>query len=82
MRRSPLDTLNSLNHERTTSKQIYVGAKLNIFGRQFNITDYADDVTKFKLSSHRESYVSIDRIMVVAVWRLTNLHLIPGRFAF
>ncbi|KAG4076905.1 hypothetical protein HA402_015892 [Bradysia odoriphaga] len=55
MRRSPLDTLNTVNHERATSKQIYVGAKLNIFGRQFDITDYADDVTKFKLASHRES---------------------------
>lgn len=55
LRRSPLDSLNAINHERTTSNQIYVGAKLNIFGRQFNITDYADDATKFKLSSHRES---------------------------
>lgn len=55
LRRSPLDTLNAINHERTTSKQIYVGAKLNIFGRQFDITDYADDSTKFKLAAHRES---------------------------
>lgn len=55
LRRSPLDTLNAINHERTTTKQIYVGAKLNIFGRQFNIIDYADDSTKCKLSSHRES---------------------------
>lgn len=55
LRRSPLDTLNAFNHERTTYKQIYVGARLNIFGRQFNITDYADDLTKLKLSTQRES---------------------------
>lgn len=54
LRRSPLDTC-TLSHERTTPKQFYVGAKLNIFGRQFNITDYADDSTKITLSSQRES---------------------------
>ncbi|KAJ6644660.1 Nucleoside diphosphate kinase 7 [Pseudolycoriella hygida] len=55
LRRSQLETLNAISHEHSTMKKINVGAKFYIFGRQFNITDYADDYTKFKLSSHRES---------------------------
>lgn len=34
----------------------YVGAKLNVFGRQIDILDYADTPTRTKLANQRERF--------------------------
>lgn len=37
-----------------SEQSFYVGAKLNIFGRQIEILDYADTPTRNKLANTRE----------------------------
>lgn len=40
--------------EGITEKDFYIGAKLNIFGRQIDITDFGDSITKNLLGSKRQ----------------------------
>lgn len=42
------------NDSNLSEQCFYIGAKINIFGRQFNITNYADVYTKSKLENRRE----------------------------
>ncbi|XP_013115458.1 nucleoside diphosphate kinase 7 [Stomoxys calcitrans] len=37
-----------------SEKDFFVGSKINIFGRQFDIVDYGDEVTKSTLAKHRK----------------------------
>ena len=46
-----------------TEADFYVGAKVNVFGRQISIVDYADEITRTKLRNRRERWVEIDRVL-------------------
>ncbi|XP_065354987.1 nucleoside diphosphate kinase homolog 7 [Calliphora vicina] len=37
-----------------SERDFFVGSKINIFGRQFNIVDYGDDITKNTLAKYRK----------------------------
>lgn len=37
-----------------SEKDFFVGSKINIFGRQFDIVDYGDEMTKTILAKHRK----------------------------
>lgn len=37
-----------------SEKHLYLGAKLNLFGRQVVITAYEDDYTKHKMTNQRQ----------------------------
>lgn len=39
-----------------SERDFFIGSKINIFGRQFDIVDYADDVTKNTLDKYRKKY--------------------------
>ncbi|KAH8315071.1 nucleoside diphosphate kinase homolog 7 [Drosophila kikkawai] len=37
-----------------TQRDFFVGSKINVFGRQFDIVDYADDITRTNLAKYRK----------------------------
>jgi len=37
-----------------TQRDFFVGSKINVFGRQFDIVDYADDTTRTNLAKYRK----------------------------
>ncbi|KAH8354289.1 hypothetical protein KR084_006149 [Drosophila pseudotakahashii] len=37
-----------------TQRDFFVGSKINVFGRQFDIVDYADDITRTNLARYRK----------------------------
>ena len=41
-----------------SEKDFFVGSKINIFGRQFDIVDYGDEMTKNILAKYRKRYAN------------------------
>lgn len=41
-----------------SERDFFVGSKINIFGRQFDIVDYGDEITKNTLAKFRKKYVT------------------------
>lgn len=57
-----------------TEKDFFVGSKINIFGRQFDIVDYGDEMTKNMLAKYRKKYkVSYFEYMDTFLKQLTFL---------
>jgi len=62
-----------------TQRDFFVGSKINVFGRQFDIVDYADDTTRTNLAKYRKKYVPSSTAIHSLI---CNSHLFQGiRFA-
>lgn len=41
-----------------SERDFFKGSKINIFGRQFDIVDYGDELTKNTLAKNRKKYLN------------------------
>ncbi|XP_046806331.1 nucleoside diphosphate kinase 7 [Lucilia cuprina] len=64
-----------------TERDFFVGSKINVFGRQFDIVDYGDDITKNTLAKYRKKTFILLKNSILQHLGLVLCSLIDSNFS-